>query len=147
MTPGGTKEPSGDLKSAIDNTFGSVSTMSDKVNAAGVARFGSGWAWLVVNRDKKLDVISTANQDTPLELGARAYPRRRRLGTCLLPQIPEPAGRLSEGLVEHSELDESQRKFQESNRLTFALSQKCRVCFWHKADIPRLSSDVRAFWG
>ena len=72
MTPGGTKEPSGDLKSAIDNTFGSVSTMSDKVNAAGVARFGSGWAWLVVNRDKKLDVISTANQDTPLELGARA---------------------------------------------------------------------------
>ena len=72
MTPGGAMEPSGDLKSAIDSTFGSVSTMSDKVNAAGLARFGSGWAWLVVNKDKKLDVISTANQDTPLELGARA---------------------------------------------------------------------------
>jgi len=45
--------------------------MSDKVNAAGASRFGSGWAWLVVNKDKKLDVISTANQDMPLELGAR----------------------------------------------------------------------------
>jgi Fe-Mn family superoxide dismutase len=72
MTPGGAGEPSGDLKSSIDSAFGSVSAMSDKVNAAGVARFGSGWAWLVVNNDKKLDVISTANQDTPLELGARA---------------------------------------------------------------------------
>jgi Fe-Mn family superoxide dismutase len=72
MTPGGAGEPSGDLKSAIDSTFGGVSAMTDKVNAAGVARFGSGWAWLVVNKDKKLDVISTANQDTPLELGARA---------------------------------------------------------------------------
>jgi Fe-Mn family superoxide dismutase len=72
MTPGGAKEPSSDLKSAIDSTFGSVSAMSDKVNTAGGARFGSGWAWLVVNKEKKLDVISTANQDTPLELGARA---------------------------------------------------------------------------
>jgi len=71
MAPGGAKEPSGDLKSAIDSTFGSIATMSDRVNAAGGARFGSGWAWLVVNRDKKLDIISTANQDTPLELGAR----------------------------------------------------------------------------
>ena len=72
MTPGGAKEPTSDLKSAVDSTFGSVSAMTDKVNAAGAARFGSGWAWLVVKKDKKLDVISTANQDTPLELGARA---------------------------------------------------------------------------
>jgi len=71
MAPGGDKEASGDLQSAIDGSFGSVATMSDKVNAAGASRFGSGWAWLVVNKDKKLDVISTANQDTPLELGAR----------------------------------------------------------------------------
>ena len=72
MTPGGAKEPSGDLKSAIDGAFGGVAAMSDKVNAAGGGRFGSGWAWLVVNKEKKLDVISTANQDTPLELGAQA---------------------------------------------------------------------------
>jgi superoxide dismutase, Fe-Mn family len=72
MAPGGAKEPSGDLKSAIDSTFGGATAMSDKVNAAGAARFGSGWAWLVVDKNKKLDIISTANQDTPIELGAHA---------------------------------------------------------------------------
>ena len=71
MTPAGAKEPSGDLKTAIDG-MGGLTGMTEKVNAAGNSRFGSGWAWLVVNKDKKLDVISTANQDTPLELGARA---------------------------------------------------------------------------
>ena len=65
MAPGGAKEPTGDLKSAIDSTFGGAAAMSDKVNAAGAARFGSGWAWLVVDKNKKLDIISTANQDTP----------------------------------------------------------------------------------
>ena len=72
MAPGGAKAPSGDLKSAIDSTFGDVAAMNDKVNAAGAARFGSGWAWLVVDKNKKLDIISTANQDTPIELGAHA---------------------------------------------------------------------------
>ncbi len=72
MTPGGAKEPGGDLKSAIDGAFGGISAMSDKVNATGAARFGSGWSWLVVSKDKKLDIISTANQDTPLEIGAHA---------------------------------------------------------------------------
>ena len=70
MTPGGAKAPAGDLKAAIDGAFGSVAAMQEKVNAAGLARFGSGWAWLVVNKDKKLDVMSTPNQDTPLETGA-----------------------------------------------------------------------------
>lgn len=72
MTPGGAKEPGGELKAAIDSTFGKTSDLIDKVNASGGARFGSGWAWLVVNKDKKLDIVSTANQDTPLELGAKA---------------------------------------------------------------------------
>ncbi len=72
MAPGGAKEPGGDFKSAIEAAFGGVPAMTDKVNAAGGARFGSGWAWLVVNKDKKLEIISTANQDTPLELSAQA---------------------------------------------------------------------------
>jgi Fe-Mn family superoxide dismutase len=72
MTPGGAKEPTGDLKAAIDGAFGNVAGMMDKVNVAGGGRFGSGWAWLVVGKDKKLDIVSTANQDTPLELGAKA---------------------------------------------------------------------------
>jgi superoxide dismutase, Fe-Mn family len=45
--------------------------LTEKLTAAGLARFGAGWACPVVNRDRKLDIISTGNQDTPLELGAR----------------------------------------------------------------------------
>jgi Fe-Mn family superoxide dismutase len=72
MTPGGPKEPSGELKAAIEGSWKDVNELKDKVNAAGAARFGSGWAWLVVNKDKKLEIISTANQDTPIALGAKA---------------------------------------------------------------------------
>jgi Fe-Mn family superoxide dismutase len=71
MTPGGAKEPSGDLKSAIDSSFGSTAKLTEKVNAAGQSRFGSGWAWLIVDKNGKLDVISTPNQDTPLEKGVQ----------------------------------------------------------------------------
>jgi superoxide dismutase, Fe-Mn family len=72
MTPGGASEPVGSLKDAIMSTFGSADELKAKLSAAGVGRFGSGWAWLVVNKDGKLEVVSTANQDTPLELGAKA---------------------------------------------------------------------------
>ena len=71
MVPGGTKEPAGELKSAIDQSFGSKANLIEKLNAAGLGRFGSGWAWLVVDKNGKLDIFSTANQDTPLEKGAR----------------------------------------------------------------------------
>jgi Fe-Mn family superoxide dismutase len=71
MAPGGGKEPSGDLKSAIDSSFGSAAKLTGKVNAAGLSRFGSGWAWLIVDKNGKLDVISTPNQDTPLEKGVQ----------------------------------------------------------------------------
>jgi superoxide dismutase, Fe-Mn family len=71
MTPGGAKAPVGSLAEAITATFGSVDELKAKMTAAGVGRFGSGWAWLVV-KDGKLEVVSTANQDTPLELGAKA---------------------------------------------------------------------------
>lgn len=72
MTPGGAKEPPGDLKAAIDQTFGGLDKMKERMNQAGGGRFGSGWAWLVVNKDGKLEVITTANQDTPLGLGVRS---------------------------------------------------------------------------
>lgn len=65
MTPGGAKEPTGKLKAAIDEAFGSVAAMQDAVNKAGLGRFGSGWAWLGVGAQGKLVVFSTGNQDTP----------------------------------------------------------------------------------
>jgi Fe-Mn family superoxide dismutase len=72
MTPGGTKEPSGALKAAIDSDLGGAQQMMEKLNAAGLGRFGSGWAWLIVGKDKKLDVVNTPYQDTPhMELAAK----------------------------------------------------------------------------
>jgi Fe-Mn family superoxide dismutase len=71
MTPGGAKEPSGELKTAIDSAFGSPAKLIEKVNAAGLGHFGSGWAWLIVDKLGKLDIVSTPNQDTPLEQGAQ----------------------------------------------------------------------------
>jgi Fe-Mn family superoxide dismutase len=57
--------PSGDLSSAINESFGSLDGLKEKMNAAGTTRFGSGWAWLIV-KDGKLEVTSTPNQDNPL---------------------------------------------------------------------------------
>jgi len=58
-------QPSGKLAEAINQTFGSLDALKEKVNAAGTTRFGSGWAWLIV-KDGKLEVSSTPNQDNPL---------------------------------------------------------------------------------
>ena len=68
MKPGGAKEPSGQLADAIKSTFGSFTDFKAKVAEAGATRFGSGWAWLAKNGDK-LEVYSTANQDSPLSEG------------------------------------------------------------------------------
>ncbi len=65
MTPGGAKEPTEDVKAAIDGAYGDVDKMKAAVKKAGLGQFGSGWAWLAVGKDKKLTVFSTANQDTP----------------------------------------------------------------------------------
>jgi Fe-Mn family superoxide dismutase len=65
LSPNASKEPSGDLKTAIESTFGSLDGLKEKMNAAGTTRFGSGWAWLLV-KDGKLEVSSTPNQDNPL---------------------------------------------------------------------------------
>lgn len=72
MTPGGAKAPAGDLKSAIDGAFGDVDKMKAAVKQAGMTRFGSGWAWLAVGKDKKLTAFNTAYQDTPhMDMGAK----------------------------------------------------------------------------
>ena len=59
-------EPKGKLADDIKSTFGSFDQFKEKLAAAGVGRFGSGWAWLIKNKSGKLEVISTANQDSPL---------------------------------------------------------------------------------
>ena len=58
-------QPSGNLSAAINSAFGSFDTFKEKFNSAGLTRFGSGWAWLIV-KDGKLEISSTPNQDNPL---------------------------------------------------------------------------------
>ena len=68
MSPKGGGEPTGELKGAIDSTFGSFAKFKEEFSNAAATRFGSGWAWLVWNNGK-LEVTSTPNQDCPLMEG------------------------------------------------------------------------------
>ena len=68
MGPNAGGNPVGNLAQAIDATFGGFNQFREKFNAAAAGRFGSGWAWLVRQGDK-LDIISTANQDSPIMEG------------------------------------------------------------------------------
>jgi superoxide dismutase, Fe-Mn family len=65
LTPGG-GAPSGALLDAINKTFGSLDGLKEKMNNAGMTRFGSGWAWLIRDASGNLAVTSTPNQDNPL---------------------------------------------------------------------------------
>lgn len=66
MKPNGGGNPSGDLSDAITKYFGSFDKFKETFSSAAATRFGSGWAWLLVNDKKELVVSSTANQDNPL---------------------------------------------------------------------------------
>ena len=65
MTPGGATAPVGKLAEAIAKTFGSVDEFKAKFEAAGVGRFGSGWAWLIVNKQGGLEIVSTPTRTAP----------------------------------------------------------------------------------
>ncbi len=69
LAPGAGGVPEGKIGDAINETFGSFDNFREKFTQAALTRFGSGWAWLVVNAKGKLEVTSTANQDSPIMLG------------------------------------------------------------------------------
>jgi len=70
MTPDA-QPPTGELALAINRTFGSLDGFKTQFTQAALSVFGSGYAWLTANRLKKLQIITTANQDTPLTMGLR----------------------------------------------------------------------------
>jgi Fe-Mn family superoxide dismutase len=70
MGPNGGGEPTGAIADAINEAFGSFDALKQALNDAGAKRFGSGWAWLVVDGSGKLAVTSTPNQDNPLMDGS-----------------------------------------------------------------------------
>ncbi len=65
MGPNKGGEPKGSLADAINSAFGGYEKFKEKLTQTAQTRFGSGWAWLVVKKDKKLDIYSTPNQDSP----------------------------------------------------------------------------------
>lgn len=69
LSPKGGGEPAGALASAIEEAFGSFSAFKEKFSATAVGTFGSGWAWLVKDKDGKLQIVSTSNAATPLTEG------------------------------------------------------------------------------
>lgn len=68
LGPNAGGEPSGEIGDAIKSTFGGLAGLKEKMNDAGAKRFGSGWSWLV-KKGGKLEVYSTANQDSPIMTG------------------------------------------------------------------------------
>ena len=62
-------KPTGAIQAAIDSQLGGYDKFKDALSKAAITRFGSGWAWLSVDKDKKLRIESTANQDTPFMKG------------------------------------------------------------------------------
>ena len=74
MAPSAGGEPTGKLAEVIVSTFGSFDEFKAKFEAAGLARFGSGWVWLSVKPDKSLCICSTPNQDNPLMTGVAECP-------------------------------------------------------------------------
>ncbi len=66
MSPNGGGKPSSDFLNLINSTFGSFDQFKEEFAKAAATRFGSGWAWLCVDRNHKLFITSTANQDNPL---------------------------------------------------------------------------------
>ena len=69
LSPEGGGAPSGDLAGAIEETFDSFDSFKEEFKASGIARFGSGWAWLVKD-SSGLAVVSTPNQDSPVTDGS-----------------------------------------------------------------------------
>ena len=71
ITPNSSKKPSKTIAEAIDRDFGSFDNFKEEFKKASLARFGSGWCWLLSDENGKLTIQSTANQDTPLPLNLK----------------------------------------------------------------------------
>jgi len=71
LGPNAGGSPKGKLADAITSTFGSFDQFKEKFQAAGAGRFGSGWAWLVINKAGSLEITSTPNQDSPIMDGLK----------------------------------------------------------------------------
>ena len=89
MGPKAGGAPTGAIADALNSSFGSFDSFKEQFAKAGVGRFGSGWAW-VISQGGKLVIESSRQSGQPADGRQEDRARSRRLGTCLLPQVPEP---------------------------------------------------------
>jgi len=99
MRSNGGGAPPGMIADHFKDSFGGYGKFREEFVAAAVTQFGSGWAWLVQDRDKKLKVVKTSNADTPMARGGHLPPDLRRLGARLLSRLPEPPSGLRQRLA------------------------------------------------
>tara|TARA_Y100000034_G_scaffold100351_1_gene123622 strand:+ start:14 stop:475 length:462 start_codon:yes stop_codon:yes gene_type:complete len=69
LSPNSNKQPTGNLAEAINKTFQSFDNFKEEFSNSAITKFGSGWAWLVINKNKELEITTTSNQDSPLSEG------------------------------------------------------------------------------
>jgi hypothetical protein len=119
MKPGGAKEPSTELKSAIEGSWKDVNEFKEKLNAAGAGplRLGVGVARRQQQQKARTDLDRQPGHADPAR--RQAGDRGRCVGARLLPEVPEPPARLSESLVEYGELGQGFRELQEGDGLNF----------------------------
>lgn len=72
LSPNGGGDPIGDVADAIAQSFGTFAAFKEKFSQAAASNFGSGWTWLVKNKDGSVEIVSTSNADTPLAHGQQA---------------------------------------------------------------------------
>ena len=100
LAPNAGGAPKGDIASVISANFGSFDAFKEKFAAAATGRFGSGWAWLTKDSAGKFEISSLGESGQPNHGSQEAGSWLGRLGTRLLPEIPEPPPRVHRGLVE-----------------------------------------------
>ena len=103
MGPGKGGAPVGNLAQAITGAFGSFDAFKEKFGAAATTRFGSGWAWLLKN-GSKVEITSTANQDSPLMEGQIRGDRPGCVGARVLLEVSESPAGLHRRVVERGQL-------------------------------------------
>lgn len=104
LAPKGKNKPTDELLKVINETFGSFEIFKEQLNNASASVFGSEWAFVVVNQNKKLEILKAANQNSPLSDGKTPI-IGIEFGTCLLFKLSKQKTRLYKCDLEYSKLE------------------------------------------
>ena len=104
LCPNGGGVPSGSLADSIAGEFGSFNEFKDQFQTAAGTRFGSGWGMVGGESGRRPERVFDSEPRQPVHAGRHADPGRRRVGARVLPQLPEPASRLPQGVLEPGRL-------------------------------------------